>query len=95
MDGPMESFVSRKAGGKQFYKEGKRHGQGVTLREDRTIAEKRFYNLGKKVGVWEYYDSYGRLFKKKYYDNNNFVKQEIYDREGKLARTEFEDSTLY
>lgn len=95
MDGPLESFISGKSGGKKFYKQGKRHGEGVSLRSDGTIAEKQFYNMGKKVGVWEFYDSYGRIFKKKYYNDNNFVKQEIYNREGKLVRTELEESTSY
>ncbi|HEU4470440.1 MAG TPA: hypothetical protein VFR58_05105 [Flavisolibacter sp.] len=95
MEGPMESFTAGKSDGKQFYKQGKRHGQNVILRSDSTIEEKQFYDMGKKVGIWEYYDSKGRLFKKKFYDQNKFIKQEIYNREGKLVRTEFEESRFY
>ena len=95
LDGPMEFFKSGKSEGKQFYKNGKRHGETMLTRSDGVIAQRNFYDMGKKVGAWEFYDSHGKLFKKKYYQDDKFVKQEIYNRDGKLERTEFEESILY
>jgi len=95
LDGPLEGFLFGKQTGKWLYKNGKRHGECIMFQSDGTISTKEFYNMGKKVGVWEFYDSHGRVFKKKYYKDDKFIKQEIYNRNGKLARTEFEESTLY
>jgi len=94
-DGPMQLFTSGKSDSKELFKEGKRHGESIFLLNDSTVSERRLYDMGKKVGAWEYYDSHGRLFKKKYYKDDKFVKQEIYNPNGKLVRTEFEESTLY
>ena len=74
MKGPMENFFLGKTRGKHYYKAGKRHGESITLRNDSTIAERRFYDMGKKVGIWEFYDSYGKVFKKKYYKDDKFFK---------------------
>lgn len=96
MNGPVEHYWRGKLLSKGFMKEDKRHGEFSFYEDNDKVDRRQFYNMGVKVGVWEDYYPTGILFKKVYYNEGKFVKQEIYSRkEGKLVRTEYEESWQY
>jgi antitoxin component YwqK of YwqJK toxin-antitoxin module len=95
LDGPWENYSDGILTGKGTMKANKYHGEQLRFSKNGVLTSKSYYDIGIRVGVWEYfYHSTGKIFKRVYYDTKGkFVKQEIYDRKGKLARVENEPIT--
>lgn len=51
------------------YVNGQEDGEWRSFYGNRLLAKKAYYKEGRKVGVWEYYNEDGRLFRKVLYDN--------------------------
>lgn len=97
MDGPVKVYSRGRLTSEGFMRDNKRHGEFIYYSENGKIDRRGSYADNKPKGIWEDYYSTGILFKKIYYnENGKFIKQEIHDtKEGKLLRTEYQESREY
>jgi antitoxin component YwqK of YwqJK toxin-antitoxin module len=92
MNGPMYVFSQDKLSMKGFMLNNKRHGELTFFNPDSTISDRNFYDNGLKTGVWEHFSINGILIRKTYYERGNFIKHEIFDRDGKYVRTRYREN---